>query len=386
MEFESEAASVASAAPELHPTTNQTIVAADTFGDHTINEGGVLSIQLRVRGFMRQKADTHKEGVDFRQSFYPSLAAHLPTSGISLSHDAPHRKNTSLKYAKLVGKVRDALASQTLRADRCPQARSDYLNSFVSLNIAGKCWTSPDRTATLLAAQANRALEDATRQAAVDRERLQRQNERVERENSLLREENESLRARLEESERAHQHEIRALTEQLDELARCNGEKDERIAELEASLRAAVVRVDELEKEREKANTSARDSLKRVLELEEKYGRASDAHADLKGEREWLSARLAAREGKVMAQEVELRKLREGLASLEKSRETLSKRLGVALEEREERKRLEMANSWANAAERLKNDEYAKLVKMSLYVKEKYHISDQAFHELWMLY
>ena len=146
MEVESEAASVASAAPELHPTTNQTIVAADTFGDHTINEGGVLSMQLRVRGFMRQKADTHKEGVDFRRSFYPSLAAHLSTSGISLSHDAPHRKNTSLKYAKLVGKVRDALASQTLRADRCPQARSDYLNSFVSLKSRGSA-TSPDRSA-----------------------------------------------------------------------------------------------------------------------------------------------------------------------------------------------------------------------------------------------
>jgi len=60
--------------------------------------------------------------------------------------------------------------------------------------------------------------------------------------------------------------------------------------------------------------------------------------------------------------------------------------INSVLEEREKRKAEEMNDSWTNAAERLSDEKYLEIVHKYLYVKAKFHVSDAAFHEMWMLF
>lgn len=365
------------------PSPEEAINPLIAFGNcevtRTDGEVARCSIDVRNRGFLRQDSSGHILFVD-ADLFFAALTAHLASCKIALNLGRDERIDAHRRYSHIVTRAKTALRNQKLRADKHPDARRQFFDRFAKLTLPeGSCAWVPDHPEEVLR-QENADL----REQVVDLESQVREGEElkreVESERDALREENASLRARLEESERAHAQEMQDLR---DELTRMCAEKDQKILDLEKSLRESLDRIDKLEGKLTKRNEAAAKSLQAVFDLEE---RKNIDIQKLEDETARLQLRLVRRDCAAKKQAEEIRQLRRKAEALGVENSNL--RMGVVniIENREKRKEQEVDKVWATAADRLCDAQYSALVHKFLYVKERYHISDAAFHELYMLY
>jgi regulator of replication initiation timing len=371
--------------PTLQPSPlDEPVIRKDTFGSHKLierNENGTLAVtvELRARGILRRSHTNQIVPLPW-DVFSAALAAFLLKYGIVLDLGNDSARDTARKRYTAVAKAASKkLITPKLRADKNPTGRRTLLDSLSTLYLPVECckWVPVHPEEVI------RKERDELRECVGE---LKSELRETTEENDILREENESLRTRLElleQSERAHAREMQTLREEINTLSGACAERDQRIAELEASLREAVDKIDRLEGEIRTQTESARRSLETVLKLSE---RKEDC-AKLVGENHLLRSKLDARAEKQREQAKEIRDLRAKADALGVENRNL-RGVGVVrvLEMREKRRSEEEKKAWETAGETLDDEQYFKLVQRYLYVKEKFHISDAAFYELYMIY
>lgn len=356
-----------------------------TFGQHYVDrsESGDLescSIDVRTRGFLRQSASGHVEFVE-PDIFFAAVAAHLAEDRVLLNlEDESMRAIAYKRYRSIASALKKQLSTRKYRADKCADARRKFLDKLSKLNLPwGTCTWASEHPEEVLRKENADLREQVVGLESQVRDGEERLGE-VESERDALREENASLRARLEQSERAHAQEMQALR---DELTRICSEKDQKILDLEKSLHESLDIIENLEGKLTKRNEAAAKSLQAVFDLEEQKN--IDIQK-LEDETARLQLRLIRRDSAAKKQAEEIRQLRRKAEALGVENSNLRKGVVNIIEKRRERKEQEVDKIWATAADRLCDAQYSALVHKFLYVKERYHISDAAFHELYMLY
>jgi hypothetical protein len=183
-----------------------TIDPAETFGAHKVSTDaqGELTVEIRIRGFMRENASRQLSYVAAEQLF-SALGSHLAPHNISLSSsDARFSSIMYDRYRSIGNNVKKLLRSSQYRIDKHYDRRRDLVCQYRPLTIPREFWSMWHvevlRERDELKAR-ERDLESEISRIVEEKDKVI---EEIQRENALQREEIELLRTRLEESHRAH--------------------------------------------------------------------------------------------------------------------------------------------------------------------------------------